>query len=345
MVATTRDEVLNGGVDGADAARRTKVVVDVAVTAYRRADFVRDAIESVLGQSFDGWRLTIFENGPGGGDIEKAVGPYMSDERVSFNPSGRDLSLAENWTRAIGGDSGTYVALLHDDDRWHPGFLQARVDALESHPECGFVFSEWVGIDERGAEYARAPVRFAEGVIERRSLSRALAKANVIGGSTLLVRRTAYEAAGPAFDERWFYCDWEMWARLAARFPAYYLARHDNDFRRHAQANSFVTPEDPDRLLAMMSHIERLFGEHVPGFELSRMERARARSRALIHGAFAVYLGGGWRDAAPLYRRAIREYPPTLFEYTSLSMLGNPLLRTRAARFVARALRASRTRR
>jgi glycosyltransferase involved in cell wall biosynthesis len=320
-------------------------VVDVAITAYKRATFVCDAIESVLAQSFDRWRLTIFENGPGGGEVERAVEPYLSEPRVAFRPSGRELSLPDNWTRAIRAGSGAYVGLLHDDDRWHQDFLRTRVQALDAHPECGFAFSEWALIDEQGAESFRSPPRFREGVLERTDLAKELVKENTIGGSTLLVRRSAYEAVGDAFDGRWFYCDWEMWARLASRFPAYYLSRHDNDFRRHLQANTFVTREDPDRLLATMDHIERLFEQGVDGFEVSRLDRARARSFALLLGASAIHQSGGWADSAVLYRRAVRQYPPIVLRYPSLSMLAKSLLGGRVSGVVARLLRGARTRR
>lgn len=314
------------------------VVVDIGITAYKRATFVRDAIDSVLAQTFDRWLLTIYENGPGGGEIEDAVRPYLSDPRVSFQPSERQLPFADNWTRAIRAGSGRYVALLHDDDRWHDDFLRRRVEALDANPECGFAYSEWVQIDEHGNEISRSPIRSADGALEQGDLARQLVERNPIGGSTTLVRRSAYEAVGFAFDGRWFYCDWEMWARLVARYPAYYVARQDNDFRRHASANSFVSPEDPERLLAMMDHVERVLTEGVGDFDLSRVDRARTRSIILLQAASAAHRGGGWKDAATLYRRALRQYPPTVFTRMSLSMLARSLLGRRGSRAIAHAM-------
>ena len=55
-----------------------------------------------------------------------------------------------------------------------------------------------------------------------------------------------------------------MWARLAARFPVYYLRLQDSDYRRHAQVNTFARREDPDRLVAMVDHLERLFAAELP---------------------------------------------------------------------------------
>jgi glycosyltransferase involved in cell wall biosynthesis len=319
----------------ASVTREADVVVDIAIPAYRRATYIGEAIESVLAQTFDRWRLTVCDNGPGGGEIEQAVRPYLSDPRVSHTPSGAEISLAENWTRAIRQGTGTYVAILSDDDCWHPDFLGARVEALAAHPECGFVFSEWVQIDEHRNEVERSPVRFGEGVVSREVLAHWLTRQNIVGETTVVVRRSAYCAVGAAFDPAWHYTDWAMWARLAARFPAYYLARQDSDWRRHAQAVTFTRREEPEQLLAMADHIERMFVRELDGFRPGRLERARNRSRILLNSASDVHRAGGWRRSGALYRRALREYPPSIFEVNSLQMLAHTLVGRRVSRAVA----------
>jgi glycosyltransferase involved in cell wall biosynthesis len=319
----------------ASEIREADVVVDVAIPAYRRATYLGEAIESVLGQTFDRWRLTVCDNGPGGGEIEQVVRPYVSDPRVSYSASGQELSLAENWTRAMRQGTGPYVAILSDDDRWHPPFLEARVEALEAHPECGFVFSEWVQVDEHGNETARSSVRFVEGLVSSDVMAHWLTRQNIVGETTVVVRRSAFHTVGAAFDPAWHYADWELWARLAARFPAYYLPRCDSDWRRHTQAVTFTRREDPEQLLAMAAHVERMFVQELDGFRPGRLERARNRSRILLHSAGDVHLAGGWRRSGALYRRALREYPPSVFELTSLRMLAHTLVGRRVSRAVA----------
>jgi glycosyltransferase involved in cell wall biosynthesis len=296
-------------------------VVDVAITAYRHARYVGEAIESVVAQTCGDWRLTIFENGPGGGEIERAVAPYLSDPRVAHRASGTELTVDANFTRAIRHGTGEYVALLHDDDRWHPEFLATRIAALDANPECAFAFSGWVQMDEHGVAGELSPLRFAPGVVSCAALARVLVHRNPIVASAAVVRRSAYEAVGAAFERRWLFCDWEMWARLAAQFPAFYLARRDTDFRRHLQSNTFATREQPEPLLELADHIERLLAPHLDSQRRGRIERARRRSRILLRAASDVHSGGGWRVSGALYRRALREHPPTIMHRRSLRML------------------------
>jgi hypothetical protein len=313
--------------------------VDIGLTVFRRATYVAEAIESVLAQTLASWRLTVYDNGPGGGEVERTVQPYLADGRITYAPSGEELPLAENWTRALGG-TGPYVGLLNDDDRWHPSFIEARVRAMDANGECGFAFSPWVLVEADGTVSGKARLQFIEGVVARRALAERLVQSNIVGITTPLIRRSALESVGAFFDGAWHYCDWEMWARLAARFPAYYLDRHDNDFRRHRTANTFASQERPAQLVAMIDHIEALFEREVPGFDARGVARHRNRSRALLNAAGDVFVGGGWKTAWGLYGRALREYPPHLFTHRSLQMISYTVLGRRRSRAIASSVRS-----
>ena len=212
--------------------------------------------------------FTICDNGPGGGDVERTVQRYLHDPRVSYRAAGRDLTLAENWTNALNQGTAPYVAVFNDDDRWHPDYLRARVEALDAHPECGFAFSECVLIDEHGVELLHAPVRAPNGVLSQLQAAQWFVWTNPVVPPAVLTRRSACEAVGAFFDDAWQYCDWELWGRLIARFPVYYLARRDNDFRRHAAAYTYSEREPPEKLLDMFDHLARTFARGVEGFEL-----------------------------------------------------------------------------
>ena len=307
------------------AAPSNTASVDIGMPVAQRVAFLAPAIESVLAQTFSRWRLVVSENGEGGGAVEELVRPYLSDERISYAATGESLTMAENWTRALNLGDAPYVALLHDDDRWQPDFLAARVDALEANPDCGFAFSEWLHIDEQGREVARPPVRFAEGRLSREELADAFVRANLIVPPAVLFRRSACDAVGPSFDGRWHYCDWEMYARLAAAYPAYYLARHDNEYRRHAQTNTFAVRESPERLEEMLELIETRFEREVPGFHLSGLKRRKSRSSVFLTSASAVHLQGGWRRSGSLFGTAVKLYPPAVVRRQALGMYARSL--------------------
>jgi glycosyltransferase involved in cell wall biosynthesis len=331
-----------GGDDGRARAELDDAVVDVAIPVYRRTTFLAEAIESVLAQDFRRWRLRICDNGAGGGEIARVAQAYLGDPRVSYDPTGVELNLPQNWTRAISLGTAPFVALLHDDDRWHPTFLGARVDALQAHPECAYAFGEVVQIEVDGTELFRMTPRFRQGVLSRAVLADALVQGCAVSTPSVVVRRAAYDEVGPAFTEQWQYCDWEMWARMATRFPAYFLAANDSDLRRHASTYSLAVHQPPDELISMVEDFEARFRTSIDGFELAPLTRARYHSRILLSSAEAIHQGGGWKLSHELYLSAIRTYPPTALRRGSLRMIGRSVLGSRGAELVAGALRRAR---
>ena len=255
----------------------------MGIPTYGRPRYLVEAIESVLAQTLGDWRLVIADDGPGGGEIEEVVRPYLADERVSYAPTGTSVSAPEAMTGLIRAGDAPYVALLHDDDRWEPEFLERRVAFLEEHPDCALVFSPHFDIDGEGRETGRSAAVLPQGVQDRREFIRRMLAANVVDTMhSVLARRSAYEACGSRFDEdfrRLF--DWEMWLRMAVRFPVGYLWTWDTAYRVHGGQMSHRRREGAE-FLRLLEHGERLVALHAPELGLSERERRRLRSRLLM---------------------------------------------------------------
>src|SRR4051794_6490502 len=191
---------------------------------YRRPRYLPFAVESVIAQSFQDWRLTISEDGPG--EAEEVIAPYLSDPRIRYVTSGTErLGGGGNHTKLLSLATAEYVTFLHDDDLWDPQMLARRVEFMEAHPTCGYVFSGNTQIDEEGRELGRSRLVLPEGLYEPEEFAPILLRESVVGGvHTTLTRRTAFETVGPYFESRFNFYDWEMWLRLAVRFPVGYIA-------------------------------------------------------------------------------------------------------------------------
>lgn len=284
--------------------------VDVGIPTRGAGPYLGAAVKSVIGQSFRDWSLTISYNGPAPPAPAESVRELLGDSRVSFDPSGEELSAAANHTRLVRAGTAPYLAILHDDDLWEPTFLRRRVDFLEAHPEVGWVFSETAIIDEDGTVLRRSRRELAEGVHEPARFVPSLLRYNYAGvPSRVLMRRTALEAVGPYFDERFLYWDWELWVRLAVRFPSGYLAATDVATRIHAQQQTFQIRPDRSEQLAFREHIESVARSsptaYSPGFRDSR----RPRSDILLSQALDHAEDGRQGAALDALRAALRTYP------------------------------------
>ena len=138
---------LLGTVDQHDSLRRpgglaTRPLVSVIIIFFNAERFLRDAIESVLFQSYDRWELLLVDDGSSDGSTGIARG-YAAGQprRIRYldhqGHQNRGMSATRNL--GISNAAGSYVAFLDADDVWLPFKLARQVAILEAHPEAGMV--------------------------------------------------------------------------------------------------------------------------------------------------------------------------------------------------------------
>jgi len=286
--------------------------VDVRIPVKGRSSYVGRAIESVLAQSFPDWSLVVSENGMPDPDVTKALLPYLSDARVRHVRVGEEISAAAHHSRLVQTGEAPYVAVLHDDDRWHPDVLRDRVAALEHDGRCAFAFAGAVVVDGAGHELQRALPGLPEGVLEPSAFIPFLYGGNVVHVSSTLLRRSALQAAEGAFLDAYpMFDDHELWFRLAVRFPVAFLRRCDVDIRRHEAQLSREHRLRAGERLRLLQRFDQLLAARLPG-AIGGARRREVRARILLSGALDEIERGDARQARRLLRDAASERPEAL---------------------------------
>jgi glycosyltransferase involved in cell wall biosynthesis len=286
--------------------------VDVRIPVLGRASYVGGAIESVLAQSFGDWSLVVSENGMPDPVVAKALLPYLSDARVRHVRVGEEISAAAHHTRLLQMGEAPFVAVLHDDDRWHPEVLRDRVETLERDVRCAFAFAGAVVVDDGGRELQRALPDLPEGLLEPSVFAPVLYGGNVVHVSETLLRRSALEAVDGAFLDAYpMFDDHELWFRLAVRFPVAFLRRCDVELRRHEGQLSLDRRLRADERLRLLDRFDELLAAHLPG-ALEDLRRRDVRSQVLLSGALDEIERGDTARARRFLRAAASERPAAL---------------------------------
>jgi glycosyltransferase involved in cell wall biosynthesis len=157
--------------------------------------------------------------------------------RVDFYRQSENVGVVANLNTCLQRSRGELVHLLHGDDVVLDGFYRTLGDRLREHPEAGAAYCRHVYVDERGRLLEVAPLEPATSGILAEG-ARFLAAEQRIMTPCIVVRRSVYEQLG-GFDDR-LACaeDWEMWVRIAARFPVYYEERPLACYRLHDDSNT-----------------------------------------------------------------------------------------------------------
>ena len=319
-------------------------LVDVGIPAHERPGYTREALESVFAQTLGRWHATVSENGDFPEVVREALQPLLDDPRVDFVVRPPSVSAVENWTAMIQTGTAPYVALLHDDDLWDAEYLERRVDFLERHPECAFVFSGTKEVDGEGRVTRLAPFELEEGVHEPEQFVPVLYKHNIIGPPSILVRRSAYEAVGPSFHTEIFpFFDYEMWLRLAVRYPIGYLRVRDCAVRIHDVRATFALRDYGASYFQILDYADEMIPRVLPGARIPARVRNRRRARAHLTSALDSLVVAGRRPAFKHLVAAVRVHPASVFDVRFVGGLGalalgpaGPEALRRARRFVLR---------
>ncbi len=114
--------------------------VSVIIPTYNRAKKVRDAVESVLAQSFTDLEVIVVDDGSSddtGQIIRQAFGDRI---RYYFQPN-QGVSVARN--KGIEVARGEWIAFLDSDDRWEKDKLEWQLKSLEQvDPRCGACYTD-----------------------------------------------------------------------------------------------------------------------------------------------------------------------------------------------------------
>ena len=125
-----------------------KPFVSVIIPTYNRAEYLKQAIESVLAQTYTYFELLILDNcSP---DHTPEVVAQFSDPRIKYLRHQCNIGSSASYTYGVRWSQGEYLSFLGDDDQYYPMFLENRVNRVIRYPELSVVFSGHRILTEKG---------------------------------------------------------------------------------------------------------------------------------------------------------------------------------------------------
>lgn len=188
-------------------------LISVILPAYNGAKTIRKTIDSVLTQTFTNLELIVVDDGSTDQTLEYLS--EISDPRVRIFAY-ENVGMAANRNRGIDLVRGEYIAFIDQDDLWLPDKLTLQLQALKRNPQAALSYT-WIDrIDEQDNRLKEATREAESGDI----LAKMLLSNFLITCSCPLIRQKALEQVGGYFDvEMPPADDWDLWLRLAQKFP------------------------------------------------------------------------------------------------------------------------------
>lgn len=187
--------------------------VSILLPTYNGAPYIREAIESVLNQSYQDWELIVTDDASTDNTGEVVKEYVGRDARISYERNEKNLRLPGNLNKGLSLAKGVYIARIDEDDVWSDvDKLQKQVAFLDAHPEHVLIGTGFRMVDEQGA-HVRDVIPFADDAQLRKNIL----SYNPFGHSTVVFRKApVMELGGYDADIRYGE-DYDLWLRLGQK--------------------------------------------------------------------------------------------------------------------------------
>ena len=114
--------------------------VSVVIPAYNSSPYIKDALDSVIAQTFTDYEIIVVNDGsPDAEELKEVLAPYR-EMIVYVEQENQGTAGARN--TAIRAAQGRYIALLDPDDLWTPEYLRVQIDILERDPTIDVLYPD-----------------------------------------------------------------------------------------------------------------------------------------------------------------------------------------------------------
>ena len=287
--------------------------VALGMTVYNGERFLKQALTSVLAQTFEDFVVAIVDDGStdGSADVIKQIA--ATDSRIVFHRNKRRTGMVAAWRRAFKlaqaeSQKAEYFAWLSDHDIWHSKWLEVMVGELDQNQKLALVYPLTQFIDDRGElVYKHVPLSSNHGISNVEARFRYTTR-NLRGSGNMvygLFRRQALHRASvfrpTLLPDRLLMIELSLHGQIKQVFSSYWYRRQLNEATLVRQKRSLFAERKLPRAAKWpwpLVFVELLFAEYV----LNRDKARDLSKRGVGTWKFLRLLGVLYRDQLAVIR-------------------------------------------
>jgi glycosyltransferase involved in cell wall biosynthesis len=214
------------------------ILFSIVIPTYNRADFIQMSIESILAQTYQNFEILVVDDGST--DHTAEVLQKMDSSKIHyFRKTNGERGAARNF--GILRAQGDYITFLDSDDVLYPQHFAEAIQLIIKHQNPAIVHLGYEMKDAQGNVLAKNNQRTGN-LNDQLVAGNQLSCAGVFVKNEVIKAHLFNEDRAMAGSE-----DWELWLRLAARFPIYYsntitsaIINHENRSVLNIEAEKLV---------------------------------------------------------------------------------------------------------
>ena len=212
-------------------AEKTSPQISVIMAVYNGQQFLREAMNSILGQTFVDFELIVIDDGSH--DDTLAILDSYTDSRIICITNETNIGQTASLNIGIERARGEFIARHDADDVSHPTRFAKQVSFLKEHTAVGLLGTSYRLIDDQGQvlEIERPPTKNS-------GIQKRLERGNCLCHGSVMMRRDCLDQAGQYRTAFRVTQDYELWLRMAEQCELANLDESLYDFRFHGASVS-----------------------------------------------------------------------------------------------------------
>lgn len=126
--------------------------LSVVMPVYNGEKYLKEAIESVLNQTFGDFEFIIINDGSTDKTEEIVKEFAQKDERIVYEKNEKNMGVSYNLNKGMGLAKGKYIARMDADDICGVERFEKQFEYMENNPNCGALGSNYIAFNEETGE-------------------------------------------------------------------------------------------------------------------------------------------------------------------------------------------------
>ncbi|MFH1712580.1 MAG: glycosyltransferase, partial [Candidatus Jacksonbacteria bacterium] len=199
--------------------------ITVLMPVYNGEKYLKEAIESILNQTFVDFEFLIINDGST--DNSEKITKSYKDTRIKLINNEINLGLIKTLNKGLDLANGKYIARMDQDDISLPNRLKIQVNFMDKHPEIG-VSGAWAKtIGGNNKKYIKNYSDFEK--IKTTSLFK-----SILIHPSVIIKKSLFNKYNLKYDENHQHAeDYELWTRAITYFPIANIKKYLIYYRIH----------------------------------------------------------------------------------------------------------------
>lgn len=235
--------------------------ISIITASYNYAQYIEEAINSVINQSYQDWELIIVDDGSSDNSVEIIKSYCEKDNRIKLfqHENGQNRGLKETILLGLEHATGEWVAFLESDDFFAPDNLIKKIEIIKKYPNVKLIFNKVNFLWEKEINKFQQKIFFKT----QKSLSKKIFLRNmfydffidnkIFTFSCVMIEINALKNANfnSPLDAL---LDWWLWIHLAFNNEFYYINEELTNWRLHSNSYIKDSKKPKFKLIQLMAY-------------------------------------------------------------------------------------------